>query len=177
MLSRFINVDIDGLEKMSDNCFQDLLSFAKNSDESEYCLQPIVLQKISKSEYSGFLNDEESVIRVVDGQQRLTTIAIVLHKLGIKTTWDIYYDSEKKRLSEILNGTSNLRSINDYFRKEVCDAVDEWLLNHENNESEVSAKHRLEDIFKSKGKKIAFLEYDIETPKDKESAKEGHKAF
>lgn len=155
----------------------DLLSFAKNSDESEYCLQPIVLQKISKSEYSGFLNDEESVIRVVDGQQRLTTIAIVLHKLGIKTTWDIYYDSEKKRLSEILNGTSNLRSINDYFRKEVCDAVDEWLLNHENNESEVSAKHRLEDIFKSKGKKIAFLEYDIETPKDKESAKEGHKAF
>lgn len=38
-------------------------------------------------------------------------------------------------------------------------------MNHENNESEVSAKLRLEDIFKSKGKKIAFLEYDIETPR------------
>lgn len=155
----------------------DLLLFANNADESEYCLQPIVLQKISKSEYSSLLNDEEHVVRVVDGQQRLTTIAIVLHKLGIKTTWDIYYDSEKKRLSQILNETSDLISINDYFRKEVSDAIDEWFASHKKQESEVSAQQLLSSIFQSQGKKIAFLEYDIETPTCEDSEKEGHKAF
>ena len=155
----------------------DLLLFANNADESEYCLQPIVLQKISKSEYSSLLNDEEHVVRVVDGQQRLTTIAIVLHKLSIKTTWDIYYDSEKKRLSQILNETSDLISINDYFRKEVSDAIDEWFASHKKQESEVSAQQLLSSIFQSQGKKIAFLEYDIETPTCEDSEKEGHKAF
>ena len=155
----------------------DLLLFANNADESEYCLQPIVLQKISKSEYSSLLNEEEHVVRVVDGQQRLTTIAIVLHKLGIKTTWDIYYDSEKKRLSQILNETSDLISINDYFRKEVSDAIDEWFASHKKQESEVSAQQLLSSIFQSQGKKIAFLEYDIETPTCEDSEKEGHKAF
>ena len=155
----------------------DLLLFANNADESEYCLQPIVLQKISKSEYSSLLNDEEHVVRVVDGQQRLTTIAIVLHKLGIKTTWDIYYDSEKKRLSQILNETSDLISINDYFRKEVSDAIDEWFAGHKKQESEVSVQQLLSSIFQSQGKKIAFLEYEIETPTCEDSEKEGHKAF
>lgn len=155
----------------------DLLLFANNADESEYCLQPIVLQKISKSEYSSLLNEEEHVVRVVDGQQRLTTIAIVLHKLGIKTTWDIYYDSEKKRLSQILNETSDLISINDYFRKEVSDAIDEWFASHTKQGSEVSAQQLLSSIFQSQGKKIAFLEYDIETPTCEDSEKEGHKAF
>ena len=37
----------------------DLLLFANNTDEQEYCLQPIVL-KISPTKYSNILNGEES---------------------------------------------------------------------------------------------------------------------
>lgn len=155
----------------------DLFIFAQN-EESEYCLQPIVLQRISDSEYTGVLNGEESVIRVVDGQQRLTTIAIVLYKLGIETTWDIYYNTEKKRLSEILpeilKEHPNLISINDYFRKEVSDAIDEWLLKKKENKPD----DFLKSVFQSKEeKKIAFLEYAIGTSGEVNSEKEGHNAF
>ena len=77
----------------------DLLLFANaENDDNEYCLQPIVLQKISKESYLHVAKEDDSVIRVVDGQQRLTTLAIILKKLSIPTTWDIYYDSEKKNL-------------------------------------------------------------------------------
>lgn len=152
----------------------DLLLFANDhsSEDSEYCLQPIVLQCIPIKEYSGILNNEEIVVRVVDGQQRLTTIAIILRKLGIDIFWDIYYDTEKKRLSDILSGETRLSSINDYFRQEVSNAIDEWLLVHPLNDQEAIKK-----LFSSKDKTIAFLEYDIDTPEDKESNKEGHEAF
>lgn len=65
----------------------DLLLFANGeNDDNEYCLQPIVLQKISKESYLHVAKEDDSVIRVVDGQQRLTTLAIILKKLSIPTT-------------------------------------------------------------------------------------------
>lgn len=149
----------------------DLLLFANGeNDDNEYCLQPIVLQKISKESYLHVAKEDDSVIRVVDGQQRLTTLAIILKKLSIPTTWDIYYDSEKKNLSEILDVCVKNNSINDYFRTEVSNAVDEFISNNE-------VKEALVTLFKSNEKRIAFLEYDIDTPTNEDSEKEGHKAF
>lgn len=150
----------------------DLLQFA-NSDDSEYCLQPIVLQNISTDKYQDILREENSVIRVVDGQQRLTTIAIILKNLHIPTTWDIYYDTEKKRLSELLKEEDHSNSINDYFRREVDEAVNEWI---SLNSKEDERGKTLTDLFISASKRIAFLEYDIETS-GKDTEKEGHKAF
>ena len=53
---------------------QDLFIFAHNGkkvkDASYYCLQPIVVREIS-----------ENVFEVIDGQQRLTTLKIILHFL------------------------------------------------------------------------------------------------
>ena len=140
----------------------DLLLFANGeNDDNEYCLQPIVLQKISKESYLHVAKEDDSVIRVVDGQQRLTTLAIILKKLSIPTTWDIYYDSEKKNLSEILNVCVKNNSINDYFRTEVSDAVDEFISNNE-------VKETLVTLFKSNEKfdkgynnnNEAYREYD-----------------
>ena len=149
----------------------DLLLFANaENDDNEYCLQPIVLQKISNEVYSHVAHEDDSVIRVVDGQQRLTTLAIILNKLSIPTTWDIYYDSEKKKLSEILDGFIKNNSINDYFRTEVSEAVDEFISNNE-------VKQALVNLFKSNEKRIAFLEYDIDTPTNEDAEKEGHKSF
>lgn len=149
----------------------DLLLFANGeNDDNEYCLQPIVLQKIFNESYLHVSQEGDSVIRVVDGQQRLTTLAIILKKLSIPTTWDIYYDSEKKKLSEILDVCNKNNSINDYFRTEVSDAVDEFISNNEVKES-------LVNLFQSNEKRIAFLEYDIDTPQNENTGKEGHKAF
>ena len=158
-------------EKNVKKLLNDLLLFANaENDDNEYCLQPIVLQKISNESYLHVAHEDDSVIRVVDGQQRLTTLAIILKKLSIPTTWDIYYDSEKKNLSEILDVCVKNNSINDYFRSEVSDAVDEFISNNE-------VRKALVNLFKSKEKRIAFLEYDIDTPTNEDAEKEGHKAF
>lgn len=80
---------------------QDLLEFAGVSRSgtvswNNYCLQPIVLQKKENNKYY-----------VVDGQQRLTTLAIISHVLlndeqTRKLPWDIVYEDEHKLLSECL---------------------------------------------------------------------------
>lgn len=113
---------------------QDLLEFSTpvGTDSSNtkavswnnYCLQPIVLQKHSDNEYY-----------VVDGQQRLTTLAIISHVLlndeqAWKLPWDIVYTYEnRKKLSQCLlkpNERSLNGRINDYFRQEALTAVRTW---------------------------------------------------
>lgn len=73
-------------------------------------------------------------------------------------------------MSEILDVCVKNNSINDYFRSEVSDAVDEFISNNE-------VRKALVNLFKSKEKRIAFLEYDIDTPTNEDAEKEGHKAF
>ena len=48
----------------------DIYEFSQNNDEGFYCLQPLVLKKILDNEYE-----------VIDGQQRLTTIYLILKYL------------------------------------------------------------------------------------------------
>ena len=94
----------------------DLLAFSSNSAQQEpYCLQPLVLQEISDGE-----------VNVVDGQQRLTTLEIILHELGIKHTWDIKYTAERGMLLSLLLEMPG-NSINDFFREQARDAVRNWL--------------------------------------------------
>jgi len=144
---------------------KDLVEF-QNSSESEYCLQPIVLQELDKELYNKEGEKFNKVYRVVDGQQRLTTIAIVLSVIKKKIEWDIYYVSEEKYLSELLNkDTSTSTSINDYFRKEVFEASKELICD--------DRKKQLNLLFDLK--RIFFLRYDIAI-EGKEDP-EGHEAF
>ena len=91
----------------------DLYAFCSEAD-TVYCLQPLVLEK---------RKDGNTV--VVDGQQRLTTLAIILRMLGVRPGWDIEYTAEgNRKLSELLAKPGS--SINDYFRNGVREAVEGW---------------------------------------------------
>lgn len=158
-------------EKNVRQLLSDLLGF-KQSGETEYCLQPIVLQAIERDEYADVIGLEEKVVRVVDGQQRLTTIAIILDSLGIETSWDIYYDAEKKKLSEILKETTDSGSINTYFRNEVRKEANRWFKDNGTEQIKSLFSQGIENK-----QQVVFLEYDIEAIEGEDKEKEGHNAF
>jgi len=74
-----------------DDLLNDIYSFAdkKNKDEKEfYCLQPIVVRKLTESDINklnGLIDRKEwDTYEVIDGQQRLTTLKILLRFLEEK---------------------------------------------------------------------------------------------
>ena len=106
-------------DKEVEALLNDLLAFAKSDTrEASYCLQPLVLQEIADGQ-----------LRVVDGQQRLTTLAIILQSLGVETHWDIKYTAEGGRqLKYLLKNPGE--SINDYFRIKAGEKVRDWLIKY-----------------------------------------------
>ena len=119
---------------------QDLLIFAHNEKgkNAYYCLQPIVVRDI-----------EEGILEVIDGQQRLTTLKIILHFLQNdfgKDRWEkqicvgtykITYETREKsndfieKLGTDAIGVSSLDNdvpepIDFYFMRNAYQTVSDW---------------------------------------------------
>ena len=132
----------------------DDLAEVGRSPENVYCLQPLVVQAMAGGK-----------INVVDGQQRLTTLSIILRALGMGRGWDIEYTAEGgKRLGELLETPG--KSINDHFRKEAQKAVETWL------KKDPARTDALRGVLQGEnGKRVVFLRYDLPTEEV------GHDAF
>lgn len=134
----------------------DLLDFARTPSEAVYCLQPLVVQSLGENKYN-----------VVDGQQRLTTLALILHALKMSPGWEVEYTSENgESLSELLHNPDPERSINDHFRCEAQKAIVEWL-----GESPERADSVRSLFLGEGGKRIVFLWHELSAEED------GHAAF
>lgn len=132
---------------------EDLYEFSRSKDDS-YCLQPIVLQEMDANQ------EFKNVYRVVDGQQRLTTIAIMLIIINGEKDWDIYYEDVKKRLSELLDNSQvdSSPTINDHFRNEVRKTISEY---------DNDKLHSIMELFSQDScKSVFFLKYIIPTSVD-----------
>lgn len=148
----------------------DILTFSEKAGEEEiYCIQPLVV-------CSGF--DEQTVLEdckkastideiaqiikgrwiVVDGQQRLTTIYLILSYLDSNGKYKLEYETRDKS-GEFLNSiksSSNLKNSNiDFYHiSEVYEAVKEWFRDKEKEEIET-----FEEVLLNK---VCFIWYEVQ---------------
>ena len=149
---------------------EDIYAFAKKlSDDSDeiYCIQPLVVSKreddiLAKCKSpSATLEDIKKYIKgswnVVDGQQRLTTIYILLRCLGEDKGYEIEYGTRNKSkdfLTKINSDSDNSNgdNIDFYYMKEVHSAITGWLQNKSDS------KNNLRAVLLNK---VNFIWYDI----------------
>lgn len=139
--------DKDQITKLLD----DLLEFQVSKDTGDatvgnfYCLQPIVVKRMPKESVNSKLGDEYDYkkdtiyIEVIDGQQRLTTIYILLKYLQTRKSnvfellyeRDIVCEFKRKKLLEKLNSNTNPELLNptiadEYYFVEAFKNIKNW---------------------------------------------------
>lgn len=87
--------------------------------EHFYCLQPLVVK---------FRDEENIVWEVIDGQQRLTTIYIILTCLGENNPYSLEYETRKDSREFLLNINQKDKNANiDYYHMaQAKETIDDW---------------------------------------------------
>ena len=140
-------------EQQVTDLLDDLLEFINtpNSYEVNYCLQPIVVKQLSDRSFE-----------VLDGQQRLTTIYILLSRLR-KTNqeinlFSISYEtrSDSETFLKNLNGTINSENPDYYYISNAYKVIDDWLQKVKNEKANITTK-----IFDILVESVEFIWYEI----------------
>ena len=150
----------------------DLLEFIQDGSSGKfYCLQPLVVKKIGANQYN-----------VIDGQQRLTTIFIILKYLenllkeenGIDEIYTLSYETRKDSkdfLQNIAGKTQDESNQNmDYFcMYQAYEAVENWF-GDKISQKKTTKRKMLEIFTNSKDDKhhIEFIWYEVENSENDE---------
>ena len=150
----------------------DLLEFIQDDNSGKfYCLQPLVVKKIGENLYN-----------VIDGQQRLTTIFIILKYLenllkeenGIDEIYTLSYETRKDSkdfLQNIASKTQDESNQNmDYFcMYQAYEAVENWF-GDKISQKKTTKRKMLEIFTNSKDDKhhIEFIWYEVENSENDE---------
>ena len=123
-------------EEQVKDLLDDLYSFATGKNEKQfYCLQPVIVKEIKKDdpkwreikEVTPSLSEETSIYEVVDGQQRLTTLYILLQYIIDHTADEEDKEDEQKAMYELIYETR--KNLSDYLQKigekTIFDNIDE----------------------------------------------------
>lgn len=103
--------------KQVEALLDDVLEFQPENKDSFYCLQPLVV-KCCKDEWE-----------VVDGQQRLTTLVLILRCLGGVPRISITYETRKasEKFIELPNNDEAKKNIDFHFIYQAHEAIKRWL--------------------------------------------------
>ena len=149
----------------------DLLEFMQDPNSGKfYCLQPLVVKKIGENQYN-----------VIDGQQRLTTIFIILRYLenllkeenDISEIYTIRYETRESSqgfLKEVANKTqeNSKENIDYFYMHQAYKAVEEWF--GEKIKEKKTTKRKMLEIFTNSEdeKHIEFIWYEVENSENDE---------
>ncbi len=141
-------------EKEVQLLMDDLIEFMNfSSKEDSYCLQPLVFKKLSYNEF-----------RVVDGQQRLTTIWLLMKAMKLDPKWTIRYEylPDEPEIFEPLPEDKDSTDINRAFRWEAFNVMRNWK----------GDKKALSSLLNgTSGKRIVFIKYLVQANENE------HKVF
>ena len=127
-----------------EDLLNDILEFSQKENAGIYCLQPLVVvrkssdeQLLDKIRQADDLSEVKRLLNgqweVVDGQQRLTTIRLILELLQLPRFYDIEYATHKesaKFLNEIADPTNTEEAKDNIDYHHISQAViviREWL--------------------------------------------------
>lgn len=132
-------------EQQVKDLLEDIWQFAKKKKQEYefYCLQPLVVKLMSNNDkQKAQLNINEEWYEVIDGQQRLTTIFLILSSLkeaistlGLPTDlYELKYQRESKdfNVARFLNNIAVSNEINDsyidfFYMSSAFKIIDSWL--------------------------------------------------
>lgn len=132
-------------EQQIGNLLNDIYAFNKGVDGDFYCLQPLVVKEQSKVNLLDEIKSADSIEEVetllkgewivIDGQQRLTTIYLILKALGEEKCPSLEYerDSYIKKCDKF--NAVDKSNIEIYHLTKAKDFIDKWIhLGKRNNE-------------------------------------------
>ena len=145
-------------EEQVKDLLDDLYSFASGKNEKQfYCLQPIIVKKISKDsaqwkaiiEAHPQIDQEKEIYEVVDGQQRLTTLYIILKYLikeiqnSKEPSYSIIYETREDMtcfLENIAEKTENdFKNIDEKHAVDAFKNIHKWIIEKEEKDKTISA--------------------------------------
>ncbi|MCR4812086.1 MAG: DUF262 domain-containing protein [Bacteroidales bacterium] len=108
---------------------KDLLNDVAEFKEKWYCLQPLVVRQMDDDRKKEcLLNEKETWYEVIDGQQRLTTIYIIINLLDSNSSLSLQYETRKDSASFLQNIKTEQddSNIDFYFMLEAKQTINEW---------------------------------------------------
>jgi len=162
----------------------DIWEFSQQDQSHIYCIQPLVVcerhEDISqlvtevkgKDSWHDILKfveeksvEEKQLWEVIDGQQRLTTISIVMQILAGETPFSISYDTlqgKEKKINDIstLGKKDAEDDINFHFMLEARETLEKWL--DEKDEKDAQVEQTMVDTIKNR---VKFIWYKTDEDK------------
>ena len=136
----------------------DIKEHYDNRKENPYCMQPIVVKKCEKI---------NKTLRIIDGQQRLTSVFILLKYLGVERSelYCISYESREKSKAFLENVESEVKSdladnIDFDYMMKSYEAVRNWFEDERNKECQK------QEILNHILNKVCFIWYEIGEDED-----------
>lgn len=159
-------------EKQVTDLLEDINEFAKQNAEDSYYLQPLVVKPCKKTMDDG---SEVDAWEVLDGQQRLTTLRLILMYLfensftrsEMKTfTDDMIYDITYTNRPQLdFSAPKPQDNIDSYYLYTAKAAIDKWFAEKALEEVETAFKHCL--IYPNRQAQVKFIWYVV--PEEKQA--------